>query len=83
VHKPEDVIEDFRVVGFLLEAHKFDVDDVETLIGLGDEFAQQVVHEKRFRQRALAQPPPSAGSAVSVSVKRLILVAGRLFGRPV
>jgi hypothetical protein len=40
----EDVIENLGVVRFLLKAHELDVDHVETLIGLGHEFPQQVVH---------------------------------------
>ncbi len=48
VHEAEDVTEDLGVVGILLETHEFDVDDVETLVRLGHEFPQQVVHEKRL-----------------------------------
>ena len=61
--------------GILLETHELDVDDVETLVGLGHEFPQQVVHGNAFTRRALARPPLPVGSAVSVSGKRLILVA--------
>ena len=75
VHETEDVIEDLGVVRVLLETHELDVDHVETLVGLGHEFPQQIVHEKRLRRQALARPPLSVGSAVSVSMKRLILVA--------
>src|SRR5450759_4561392 len=75
VHETEDVIEDLGVVRVLLESHGLDVDHVETLGGLGHEFPQQIVHEKRLRRQALARPPLSVGSAVSVSMKRLILVA--------
>ena len=83
VHETEDVIEDLGVVGILLETHEFDVHDVEILVGLGHEFPQQIVHEKRLRRQALARPPLSVGSAVSVSVKRLILVAVPRNGRAV
>ena len=40
----KDVAEDFAVVRLLLEAHELGVDPVETLAGLGQELAQQVVH---------------------------------------
>ena len=75
VDEAENVIENLGVVRILLETHEFDVDHVETLVGLGHEFPQQVVHEKRLHRRASARPPLSIGSAASVSVKRLILVA--------
>ncbi len=75
VDETEDVIEDLGVVGILLETHELDVDHVETFVGLGHEFPQQVVHEKRLRRQALARLPLSVGSAASVSVKGLILVA--------
>ncbi len=44
VNEAEDVIEDLGVVGILLETHELDVHDVETFVGLGHEFPQQVVH---------------------------------------
>ena len=81
VNETENIIEDLGVVGILLETHKLDVDHVETFVGLGDKFPQQVVHKKRLRRRALARPPHSVGSAVGVSMKRLILV-GRRKGLP-
>ncbi len=39
----------FGVVRLLLEAHELDVDDVEALVGLGQEFPQQVVHRNSLR----------------------------------
>jgi hypothetical protein len=75
MNEPEDVIENLCVVRVLLETHELDVNHVETFVGLGDKFSQQVVHKKRLRRRALARPPLSVGSVASVSVKRLILVA--------
>ena len=74
--QPEDVIENLRVVRILLKTHELDVDHVETLVRLGDKFPQQVVHKKTPSSTGLARPPLSVGSAASVSVKRLILVAG-------
>ena len=44
VNEAEDVIEDLRVVWFLLETHELDVDGVEAFIRLSEEFAEQVVH---------------------------------------
>ena len=81
VDEAENVVEDLGVVGILLETHELDVDDVETLVRLGQEFPQQIVHEKRLRRQALARLPLSVGSAASVSVKRLILVAVSRNGR--
>lgn len=52
VNETENIIEDLGVVGILLETHKLDVDHVETFVGLGDKFPQQVVHKKRLRRRA-------------------------------
>jgi hypothetical protein len=71
----KNIIENLGVVWVLLKTHELDVDHVETFICLGDKFPQQVVHEKRLRRRALSRPPLSVGSAASVSMKRLILVA--------
>jgi hypothetical protein len=75
VDEPKDIIENLGIVGVLLETHEFDVDDVETFVGLGHEFAQQVVHGKRLRRQALARLPLPVGSEVSVSSKGLILVS--------
>ena len=72
----ENVVEDLGVIRILLETHEFDVDNVETFVGLGHEFTQQVVHGKRLRRRAQVRQPLVLGSGASVSVKRLILVAG-------
>ena len=44
VYEAENIIEDLGVIGILLEANELDVDDVETLVGLGHEFPEQVVH---------------------------------------
>ena len=81
VDEPEDVVEDLGVVRILLETHEFDVDHVETFVRLGHKFPQQVVHEKRLHRRASARPSLSVGSAASVSLKRLILVAYYRDGR--
>ena len=52
VDQTENVAENLGVVGLLLEAHQLDVDHVETFVGLGQEFPQQVVHETAFARRA-------------------------------
>ena len=78
VDQPEDVAEDFGVVGLLLETHEFDVDHVETFVGLGHEFPQQVVHATHaFIDGDTTRLRLSLGSRGSVSGKRLILVAWR------
>jgi hypothetical protein len=69
------------VVRILFETHKLDVDHVETFVGLGDKFPQQVVHKNAFSDGLRARPPLSVGSAASVSMKRLILVARYRAGR--
>src|SRR5262249_49677846 len=63
VNKAKDIVENLGVVGVLLETDQFHVDEVETFIRFGQEFAQQVVHgpdpsankERRMRRAA----PPS------------------------
>ena len=71
VHQAEDVIEDLGVVGILLETHELDVDHVETLVGLGHEFPQQLVHEKNAltrRAQAVRRSPSRARSVCRRSV---------------
>jgi hypothetical protein len=64
VDEAEDVGENLRVVGILLETHELDVDDVETLVRLGHEFPQQIVHEKNaFTDTRTACLPLSIGAA--------------------
>jgi hypothetical protein len=47
VHQPEDVAENLRVVGLLLETHELDIDDVEALVGLDQEFLEKLVHPQQ------------------------------------
>ena len=47
VDETEDVVEDLRVVGVLLEAHELDVDDVDALVRFGEEVPKQFVHGGR------------------------------------
>ena len=69
--QPKNVAEDFAVVRFLLEAHKFGVDPFETLVGLGQKLPQQVVHSNRLvrharerRRTCLAPAPPDTRERV-------------------
>ena len=62
--EPKDVAEDVAVIRLLLEAHQLRIDAFETLVGLGQELLEQVVHLRRllrtthFRRSALVAPPP-------------------------
>ena len=64
VDQPEDVAEDLGVVGLLLEAHQLDVDRVETFVGLGQKFPQQVVHETAFARRSPRHRAARSGRSV-------------------
>ena len=44
VNQAKNIAENGAVVRFLLEADEFGVDQIETLVGLSQEFTQQVVH---------------------------------------
>ena len=44
VNQAKNIAENGAVVRFLLEAHELGVDQIETLVGLSQEFTQQVVH---------------------------------------
>ena len=44
VNQAKNIAEDGAVVRLLLEADEFGVDQIETLVGLGQELTQQVVH---------------------------------------
>ena len=77
VDKAEDVVEDPRVVGFLLELHEFDVDHVEALVRLGQELPQQIIHSALHGSRegpsqALGGGvPPNAAPQRKCRFKRL------------
>jgi hypothetical protein len=75
VNKPENVVEDLRVVRILLEPDEFDVDHVEALIRLGQEFAQQIVHRKNLSLPVCATG--AFGSIGSVLGKSLSFVAAK------
>ncbi len=65
VDEAEDVVEDLGVVGILLETDQLDVDQVEALVGLGQEFTQQLVHANAPGRGAtrVARPTPFASGA--------------------
>src|SRR5207248_11680098 len=73
VHNAENIGEDLRVIGFLLEADEFDVDQVEALVRLYQEFLKQLVHAAAFAREAKAVWPHRSGVR-SVSSSRLISV---------
>ena len=57
MHQPEDGVEHLGIVRVLLEADELDIELIETFVGLGKEFAQQLVHGPpwaRAAARALA-----------------------------
>ncbi len=66
VHQAENVIENFGVVRILLEPDQLDVDEIETLVGLRQEFPQQIVHETRPHRHDAAQERRFWSSPVSV-----------------
>ncbi len=45
MNQPEDIIENLRVVRILLETNELIIDSIETLVGFGQKFPQQIVHE--------------------------------------
>ena len=56
VDEAEDVAENLGVVGLLLETHELDVDHVEALVGLDQEFPQQIVHCSSLRSGERGPP---------------------------
>jgi hypothetical protein len=58
VDETKNVVEDSRVVRILLETDQLDVDHVEGFMGLGQELAQQFVHQTASAPGGLE--PPSA-----------------------
>ena len=49
VDQAKDVIQNLRVVRVLLESHQLIVDGIQALAGLGQELAQQIIHETGLR----------------------------------
>src|SRR5208282_1432809 len=58
----KNVAEDVAVVRLLLEAHEFGVDPVQTLVGLGQELTEQVVHTRRLVRTRACRPALHAPS---------------------
>ena len=77
----KDVAEDFAVVRLLLEAHEFGIDPLETFIGLGQEFPEQVVHTRRL-VRHTRLPAGTPGAARRQHAERVLSPPGaeRLIG---
>jgi len=71
VDEAEDVAEDRGVVRLLLETHELDVDDVEALARLGQELAQQVVHQAKTFVAGAAYRPLPFGSDAECVAKRV------------
>ena len=46
------------VVRLLLEAHELRIDPIETLIGLGQELAKQIIHEAPRQHTRFRRPAP-------------------------
>jgi hypothetical protein len=44
VDQPKDIIQYLRVVRILLETDELIVNGVQTLVGLGQEFAEKIIH---------------------------------------
>src|SRR6185312_13336777 len=57
VNETKDVVDDGGVAGLPLETHELDVDDVETLVRLGHELPQQVVHRETPLPAGTGPPP--------------------------
>ena len=46
MHEPKDIAQQFFVIWILFEFDQLDVEDRETLVGFGEKFAQQVIHDR-------------------------------------
>ena len=64
VDETKNVTEKPGVVRILLEPDEFHVDGVETLVGLGQELTQQLVHGKTFADATQRHTPPFGSAAV-------------------
>jgi hypothetical protein len=78
VDEAENVVEDLRVIGFLLEPNQLDVDDVEALVRFGEKLAQQIVHRLDLDVQLRANREKACAGAFSphtLSANPLRLVA--------
>ena len=75
VDQPEDVAENFGVVGLLLETHELDVDHVEAFVGFDQELSQQVVHAAALARGNAGRRGQFRPGRLSVALRRLISVA--------
>ena len=66
VDETEDIAEDFCVVGLLLEADELDVDHVDALVRLREEFPQQFVHGELRLSRQASRAHPTLSGAKSL-----------------
>jgi hypothetical protein len=74
VNEAENIVQYLRVVGILLETHELVVNRIQTLVGLGQEFAEKIIHNAlAFETPARDIVTPFRGSA-SFNAKRLSLV---------
>jgi hypothetical protein len=58
MHEPENPAQNVHLVGIALELDQFSVDDGEALIGLGEEFREQIVHGAALALKGLRQNGP-------------------------
>ena len=75
VDEPENVAENLGVVGILLETHELDVDHVEALVGLDQEFLEKIIHCNSLCSGAPTHPDRRRPSRLSVASRRLLSVA--------
>ena len=80
VNKAKNIGENFGVVRLLLETNELNVDRVETFVGLDQEVLQKVVHCQQPSPGRSQAAWPVLPSRLSVALRRLISVAGRLLG---
>jgi len=74
VNEAENVIENFRVIRILLEFHQLNVDEIETFVGLGEEFAKKIIHEILAPETRTRATNAAFDSLASLWAKPLFLV---------
>jgi hypothetical protein len=78
VDEPEDIAENLGVVRVLLETHELDVDHVEALVGLDQEFLEKIIHCSSLCSGAPTHPDRRRPSRLSVASRRLLSIAQRI-----